>query len=150
VTSDPLAVEFVPAIPGGEIEAHYDEGLGALLFESRRARTWPYGTTLDGILTLDLDADHVLAHGEFGWVRERWSRAELKLPRREQGRFAARLPSLTTSSIVNPPQLTAVMAGRQLVIRFSGPEPAQRFSLGANIEALACGGKLVGFAVSEL
>jgi hypothetical protein len=144
VGNDPLHVEFIPAGPGGEIEAHYDEGLDILLFESRRARSWPYRTTIDGILTLDLDADRVLAHVEFGWVRRRWRRADVVLPTPEKGRFAARLVGLTTANLTHPPRVEALLVGELLIIRLSGGEPTHRFPLGRNVEALAVDGNFAG------
>ncbi len=78
---DPLAAEFVPAIPGSELCARYDDQIEELLLESPPARSWPFGTTLDGVLTLDLDADRILAHGEFMWPRTRWKRGSVELPR---------------------------------------------------------------------
>jgi hypothetical protein len=139
----------VRAGPGGEIEARYDEGLGMLLFESRRARSWPHGTTIDGILTLDLDADHVLANGEFMWLRERWPRGSVTLPTPQKGYFAARLSNLSTATLTTPTNVTALLVGADLVIEVGTTVPTERIRLGPNVDALASDGTFVGLVVTN-
>jgi hypothetical protein len=149
VPSDPLQVEFIPAGPGGEIEAHYDEGLDMLLFESRRAGSWPHGTTIDGILTLDLNADHVLAHGEFMWQRQRWPRGKATLPTPQKGYFAARLEGLSTDTLTTPPEVSALLVGADLIIEVGTANATRRVSLGPNVDALASDQTLAGLVITN-
>lgn len=147
--SDALQVEFIPAGPGGEIEARYDEGLGMVLFESRRAQSWPHGTTIDGILTLDLDADHVLAHGEFMWQRERWPRGTATLPTQQNGYFAARLTNLSTATLTTSPDVAALIVGADLIIGVGTTSATERVRLGPNVDALADDGTFAGLVVTN-
>jgi hypothetical protein len=138
----------MPAGPGSEIEAHYDDGLGMLLFESQGTHDWPFGTTFDGILTLDLDADHVLAHGEFGWVRERWPRGEATLLTPEKGCFTARLRDLSTDALKTNLRVTP-MLGDDLVIEIGTARPTRRVRLGPNVDALASDSTFAGLVVTN-
>jgi len=148
--NDPLQVEFIRAAPGGEIEAHYDKGLAMLLLESRRARNWPHGTTIDGILTLDLDADRVLAHGEFMWPRERWPRGSAAVPSPQKGYYAARLGDLSTATLPAGTKVTPVLVGTDLIIEVGSAHPTERVPLGPNVDALAADGTFVGLVVANV
>ena len=135
--TDPLQVEFIPAAPGGEIKGRYHNGLKMVLVESRRPRDWPHGATLDGLLTLDLDADHVLANAELLWPRPRWKRGEARLPAPRDGCFAARMAALSTDSLLESPEVTATLCGADLVIQVGMTSPTQRVPLGPNVHALS-------------
>ena len=148
--SDPaLHVEFIPIGPGDEIEAHYDGGLRMLLFEGRRTHDWPFGTTFDGCLTLDLDSDHVLVHGELGWRRQRWRRGDATLLTPERGRFAARLPNLSSDALQTNPEVTALRVGDDLVVGVGAERPTRRVQLGPNVDALAADSTFAGFVVTN-
>ncbi|HEY3462093.1 MAG TPA: hypothetical protein VGK62_01395 [Gaiellaceae bacterium] len=150
--SDPLQVEFIPAGPGSEIEARYSGGLGMLLFESQRAGDWPHGGTIDGILTLDLDADHVLVNADFMWPRPRWPRgkAMATLPTAQNGYFAARLSNLSSATLTTSPNVTPLLVGADLIIAWDTARPTQRVRLGPNVDALASNGRFVGLVIMSI
>lgn len=147
---DPLATEFLDAGPGGAIEARYDLQLEVMLFESARAHSWPFGTTLDGVLTLDLDTDRILAHAELMWPRSRWKRKRCSLPPAEPSKFVMRLPNLSTDTLVSPPEVSPMLDGTTLVLAIGSGTGDRLISLGDTVGALVSGRSLVGFVVTGM
>src|SRR4051794_37620883 len=149
MTLDPLVAEFVPVVPGGELRARYDEQIEELLIESHRARSWSFGTTLDGVLTLDLDAERVLAHAEFMWSRTRWKRGSVELPRPRPSKFALRLPHLSTEALRSSLEVSTFLDGRTLVILLGSGSTHELVPLGDNVAALVRATTLAGFTIRD-
>ncbi len=147
--NDPLIAELVPSTTGSELHVRIESGLVTFQAESAPA-DWPFGATLDGALTLDLDESRVLVNAEFLWKRSRWKREALALPERNGATRRLRLPNLTGEAMrAYDPAVLPVVDGDTLAIWIGSSLPARRVCIGRGVDALiSSADTLGGFAVS--
>lgn len=144
-----LRVEVEPAQPEDEFSARYATGSGLLLLDSRHPRRWPYGATIDGLLTLDLTEDRVLASAELVWPRERWPLGEAKVPKREKQRRRLRFPDLSTEMLGDTPPLGVSFGSSLVVLQLEGTTATRRVPLGKYVDCLLQNDAAVGFVIDR-
>jgi hypothetical protein len=143
----PLAVEIRSRGPTDRFTARYDEAAEVLLLESSKPRNWPYGATVDGLLTLDLAPDRLLAQVELTWPRPRWRTGSWDVRERPQVVGALHFPHLSSARLSEAPDVDAVASADRLTIVLGDWDAAQFVSLGQGIDAGIAGGVLVGFSL---
>jgi hypothetical protein len=144
-----LTAELEPAEPRDEFSARYSAGSGMLLLESGHPHDWPIGATIDGLLTLDLTSERVLASVELAWPRERWRESQAVLPLRSPATHRIRMPKLSSAGVDGAPEVTAVLLGRSLVVQLEAVPATRRVPLGPSVDALIAGESLVGFVANQ-
>ena len=81
---------------GFALEARCDSESDVMVLESDSPANWPHGTTVDGLLTHDLDEDRIVVHAELMWPRARWPDGTVELADRRSSPATLRLPNLST------------------------------------------------------
>jgi hypothetical protein len=152
VVANPLRAEFVPLGASGELTARFEHSIDTLVIEAARpTRSWPFGTTLDGALTLDLDSEHRLEHADLMSKRNRWKRGALSLPERAAGVRAIRLPNLSTDALAGERvQVAPIFDGTTVAIWIGLQEADRRTPLGLGVDALIRSSTLVGLTVEGI
>jgi hypothetical protein len=145
---DALLIEVVTAQRLLALEARYDSESDLLVIESASPANWPHGTTIDGLLTLDLNEDRTLVHAELTWPRARWTKGPVELPNRPSSRSTLRLTNLSTDALTENPEVSATTDGTVALIQFGPLDQARLVPLGATVDALCAGDHLVGFAAT--
>ena len=143
---DALRVDVLPHRPSDRFAARYDDESDLLLLETGIS-PWPHGTTLDGVLTLDLDDSRVLVHVELTWPKAHWPTGDVELPHPDRTPRSLRLPSLSTQSLTRNPEVSILRSERILVIKWEEVSAGTRFPISAGITACVGDGRLTGFAV---
>jgi hypothetical protein len=144
-----LTAQLEPAEPRDEFTARYSAGSGMLLLESRHPHDWPIGATIDGLLTLDLTNERVLASVELAWPRDRWRQKEAVLPLRVPAMHRIRMPRLSSTGVDDAPEITAELSGTSLVVQIEAVVATKRVSLGPDVDALIAGESLIGFVANQ-
>lgn len=144
---DALAVEVLPGRPGYDLRPRYDDGSQLLVLESDRPAHWPYGTTVDGLLTLDLDEERTWVHGELIAPQDRWTRAPVVLPDRRLPDAVLRLPNLSTDTLGMGPRVSLATDGNVLLVQFGAVDHAALRPIGTAVDALCAHDRLVGLAI---
>jgi hypothetical protein len=149
---DALLAEFNPVEAGRELMARSEHGAAAVVIEAARPdRSWPFGTTLDGALTLDLDDEHVLVHADLMWMRSEWKRGTVSLPEPAHDVRALRLPNLSTDALADQlVRVTPILGGKTLAIWIGEQESDKRVPLGPSVYALTRGAMLAGIVIEGL
>ena len=140
-----LRVELLAQRESATFVPRYADGL--LLLETDTRHHWPYGATLDGILTLDLDDDRVLVHVELAWPKERWPIRDIELPQQDKTPRSLRLPTLSREAIPKSVNVLAARSDGLLVISWSEASTARRIPIGHGVSALVASDSLRGFTV---
>lgn len=142
-----LAAEVIRGDPSRELRAWYVEDSGSLVVGDGHDDSWPYGATLDGLLTLDLNRERGLAHAELLLPRSRWPRGRITaIGCRLDSTSVLRLPALTTASVPPLLEVLVIQGDKALQVRF-GPEASGAVSLGPGVWALLHAKTLVGFEI---
>jgi hypothetical protein len=138
-------VELIEGASADEFQVRYDNSSCCLIMERSQLRSWPHGATVDGVLTLDLDADRVLSHVELSWPRGRWPKGRPTVPEGELRGVGLRLPDLSSRDVPMSCTVSVLASDEALVVTF-GDAPAIRVRLGDGIHALVSSEILVGFS----
>ena len=140
-----LRVELLVQRESDAFVPRYADGL--LMLETETSHYWPYGGTLDGVLTLDLDDDRVLVHVELAWPKERWPVGSVELPRQDKTPRSLRLPTLSREAVPESLNVLVARGDGLLVISWSEASNARRVPIGHGVSALVISDSLRGFAV---